>query len=67
MKPKTRHEMFGHSPDEMWKIWLTEGNEGFFRIAPFIPRTLTRITEGIFRAIPSDPRCVACYAPFPSP
>jgi adenylate cyclase len=67
MKPKTRHEMFGQSPDEMWKIWLTEGNEAYFRIAPPIPRILTKISYSIFHAIPSDPRCVSCYAPFQGP
>lgn len=59
--------MFGHSPDEMWKIWLTEGTAGFYRVAPPIPRTLARIQHGLFRSIPSDPRCLSCYAPFQGP
>jgi adenylate cyclase len=67
MKPKTRHDVFAQSPNEMWKMWLTEGEEGFYRIAPLLPRTLTKITHGIFRAIPSNPRCVSCYAPFQGP
>ena len=67
MKPKTRHDMFAQAPNEMWKMWLTVGYEGFLRIAPPIPRTLTRITHSVFRAIPADIRCVACYAPFQGP
>lgn len=55
---------FGLSADELWRIWLTEGSEGLLRVAPPIPRTLVRISHSVLRAIPSDPRCVSCYAPF---
>ena len=67
MSSKSQHEIFGRSPDEMWKIWLTEGNAGFYRVAPILPRTIAKTMNGIFRSIPSDPRCVSCYAPFQGP
>jgi len=56
--------MFGLSPDELWKIWLTEGDAGFAKIAPFWAKVMGRIEHSILKAIPSDPRCVSCYAPF---
>lgn len=66
--PKSvRQVLFGKTADELWKLWLTEGVEGFYRLAPPIPRAMIKLNHKVFKAIPSDPRCVNCYAPFTGP
>lgn len=52
------------TPNEIWKIMLTEGSEGFAKIAPRSMILVKTIEEGFFRIIPTNPRCVSCYAPF---
>lgn len=59
------HLMWGkYSTDDVWKLWLTEGNAGLERIAPAILRALHVIEIETLKRVPSDPRCVSCEAPF---
>lgn len=39
-------------PNEMWRIYLTEGYEN------------ARLSKQLFRMLPTNPRCKSCYAPF---
>src|SRR3970040_491261 len=52
------------TPNEIWKMFLTEGEEGFARTAPTSMKLVKGLTETFFKAIPTNPRCVSCYAPF---
>lgn len=52
------------TPNDAWEIFLTEGTDGFARIAPLGIKLAKGAESIIFKAIPRDPRCVACDAPF---
>lgn len=52
------------TPEIAWHILLNEGNRGFGRIAPPSVRLFKAIEKTILTAIPTNPRCVACAAPF---
>jgi adenylate cyclase len=51
-------------PDDVWGIYLNEGMPGLMEKAPGWFRAINAVTSGIFRALPSDPRCIWCDAPF---
>lgn len=52
------------SPNDIWWIYLNEGMPGLQKRAPFLLRMVMGIESGFLRKLPSDPRCMWCYAPF---
>ena len=52
------------TPNDAWEIFLTEGSEGFAKIAPLAIKLAKGAESIILKAIPTNPRCVACAAPF---
>jgi adenylate cyclase len=58
---KKREEI---TPNDIWRIYLTEGHSGMMRQAPLRMRPMMMIESGLLKIIPSNPRCVSCYAPF---
>jgi adenylate cyclase len=58
-------KMWGkYSANEVWKIWLMEGNSGFARLAPVLQRTVYAFMSTMLKLVPSNPRCLSCEAPF---
>jgi adenylate cyclase len=65
MEAKTEVKLWKDlTPNEIWKMFLTEGEAGFARTAPLSMKLAKGLTETFFKVIPTNPRCVSCYAPF---
>lgn len=52
------------SPNEIWRLYLNEGMPSIRKRAPFLIRTMMALESGLLKNLPSDPRCMWCYAPF---
>lgn len=61
---KPLHEL---TPNEILQIYLLEGHQGLARRTPLRQTPMRFLAEGMFRFLPSDPRCVWCAAPFKGP
>lgn len=57
-------KFFNLSPDEVWRIYLTNGPDGVLAAAPPLLRFLMKSSNVFNQLIPSDPRCIWCHAPF---
>ena len=69
---RSSHTMSGNSPsrltpDDYWRIYLTEGRRGLNKHLPPHIRPLMNLEPYLFRFVPSSPRCVSCMAPFKGP
>lgn len=63
-KQKLYDKMMGISANEIWQIYLNEGVPGLQKRAPFLMRTMMYLESGFLKNLPSNPRCIWCYAPF---
>ena len=63
-EPSQSRYFLGLTPDEMWRIYLNEGMPGLQKAAPSWMRLVMAIENGMLKSLPSDPRCMWCYAPF---
>jgi adenylate cyclase len=52
------------TPEIAWHMFLHEGYKGFARIAPPSMRIYKGLERALLQAIPTNPRCVSCAAPF---
>ena len=64
MKPDPKDKPNEITPDLIWKIFLNEGGEGLARMMPASMLAAMNIEHVLLKALPSEPRCVSCYAPF---
>jgi adenylate cyclase len=62
--PEQRKDFEALSPDEIWEIYLSEGQPGLMKRAPRWLRTRMSLESNLFGFLPSDPRCIWCHAPF---
>lgn len=60
----TQNEWKDMTPNELWRIYLNEGVPGLKRRAPPLLRMVMSLETGFLKVLPSDPRCMWCYAPF---
>lgn len=61
---ESKPTFFGLEADEIWRIYLTKGMNGLLTDAPPLLRFYLKSSNALNRLIPSNPRCVWCYAPF---
>ncbi len=52
------------TPNDIWRMYLTEGHGAVVRKAPFRARPKMLLESGLLKIVPSNPRCQFCYAPF---
>lgn len=52
------------TPNDIWRIYLTEGHRAVVRKAPLKLKPSLFLEDGILKLLPSNPRCQLCYAPF---
>lgn len=52
------------TPNDVWRIYLTEGHRALLRKAPFNLKPSMFLEAGLLKLLPSNPRCQFCYAPF---
>jgi adenylate cyclase len=52
------------TPNDLWRIYLTEGHKAILRKAPLNMKPTLFLEDGILKLLPSNPRCQLCFAPF---
>lgn len=52
------------TPTDIWRLYLTVGHRAMIDLMPFSARPMMVLESGLLKILPSNPRCVACSAPF---
>jgi adenylate cyclase len=50
--------------NKAWELYMNEGEEGMEALFPAWIKYFNRASKYVFRALPTDPRCLMCESPF---